>query len=142
MACYSTGVLPFRVSFQPGYPIYEQVVYAAKKAILSGSIAPGARFPSVRALSQELKVNPSTAHKVISELVSERLLEVHSTLGTIVAERAKASSRDAARLLNPHIERLVVEALSLGVDMQDVIERLTSHWNRLQPAHSPVSAKP
>jgi GntR family transcriptional regulator len=134
-------VLPFRVSFQPGYPIYEQVVYAAKKAILSGAISPGTRFPSVRALSQELKVNPSTAHKVIGELVSERLLEVHSTLGTIVAERAKTSGRDAARLLNPHIERLVVEAISLGVGMQDVIERLASDWKRLQPEHSPATAK-
>src|SRR5258706_315400 len=85
--CYSTPMVPFRVSFAPGIPIYEQVVYAAKKAIVSGDMAPGERFPSVRVLSQELKINPNTAHKVIGELVSERLLEVHPGLGTVVAKR-------------------------------------------------------
>jgi len=28
---YNTRVIPFRVSFEPGISLYEQVVYAAKK---------------------------------------------------------------------------------------------------------------
>ena len=37
--CYSTRMIPFRLSFRPGVPIYEQVVYEAKKAIVSGPVA-------------------------------------------------------------------------------------------------------
>ena len=77
-------MIPFRVTLKPGTAIYEQVVYAAKKSILSGDIAPGERFPSVRALSQEMRINPNTAHKVVSQLIADRLLEVHPGLGTIV----------------------------------------------------------
>src|ERR1700747_1099809 len=64
--CYSTRptMIPFRVQFRPGLPLYEQVVYAATKAMLSGRMRPGDTFPSVRALSRELKINPNTAHKV------------------------------------------------------------------------------
>ena len=62
-------MLPFRIDFHSGEPVYEQVIYAAKKAILSGVLSPGERFPSVRSLSQELKINPNTAHKVVAGMV-------------------------------------------------------------------------
>jgi GntR family transcriptional regulator len=69
-------VIPFRLIFEPGVALYEQVVYAAKKAIVSGQMTPGEPFPSVRTLSKALKINPNTAHKVILQLVREGLLEV------------------------------------------------------------------
>src|SRR5258708_10580727 len=68
--CYSTVVIPFRVHFRPGVSLYEQVVYAAKKAMVSGQMRPGGPFPSVRILSKELKINPKTAHKVVMHLVA------------------------------------------------------------------------
>jgi GntR family transcriptional regulator len=70
-------VIPFKVDFRPGRSLYEQVVYAAKKAVISGRLRPGDVFPSVRTLSKELKINPNTAHKVIAQLVSANLLETH-----------------------------------------------------------------
>jgi GntR family transcriptional regulator len=41
---------------RPGVSIYEQIIYAAKKAIISGQIRPGDPFASVPVLSQELKI--------------------------------------------------------------------------------------
>ena len=49
-------MIPFRVDFRPGVPLFEQVVYAAKKAVVSGRLRPGDVFPSVRALSKELTI--------------------------------------------------------------------------------------
>ena len=48
-------MIPFYVEFKPGAPIYEQVVYASTKSIISGQLRPGDEFPSVRALSKQLK---------------------------------------------------------------------------------------
>ena len=79
-------MIPFRLSFEPGISLYEQVVYAAKKAVISGQMRPGDPFPSVRALSKALKINPNTAHKVITQLVSDGLIEVLPGIGTVVAE--------------------------------------------------------
>ena len=124
-------MIPFRVAFASGIPIYEQVVYAAKKAILSGTMAPGERFPSVRALSQELKINPNTAHKVVSELVADRLLEVHPGLGTIVAEKPSFTAADRAPLLKHEVEQLVVEAKRLGLELEDLLDSVASHWEKL-----------
>jgi len=127
-------VIPFRLSFQPGVALYEQVVYAARKAVISGQMRPGDPFPSVRALSKALKINPNTAHKVITHLINEGLLEVRPGTGTVVAKPTRSTAADRAQLLNDELERLVVAARRLGLKESDVIDALRAHWERLEPA--------
>ena len=129
-------MFPFRVSFEPGTPIYEQVVYAAKKAIVAGEMIPGERFPSVRILSQSLKINPNTAHKVVSQLVEDGLLEVHLGLGTVVARRQSFTEAERAHLLEDEVEHLVVEAKRLGLTLRDLTALIGSHWHQLSPAQT------
>jgi len=124
-------MIPFRIAFEPGISLYEQVVYAAKKAMVSGQMRPGDPFPSVRALSKELKINPNTAHKVITQLVNEGLIEVRSGTGTVVSERAASSAAERSNLLKKELEQLVVEAKKLGVGLDTVMESLQQHWRRL-----------
>jgi GntR family transcriptional regulator len=124
-------VIPFRVSFQPGISLYEQVVYAAKKAVVSGQMRAGDPFPSVRELSKTLKINPNTAHKVVTHLVAEGVLEVHSGIGTVVAKPAYSSAADKSDLLNKELEQLIVEAKRLGLTFDDVTSAVAQHWKRL-----------
>jgi GntR family transcriptional regulator len=124
-------VLPFQLQFKTGSPAYEQVVYSVKKAIISGGLKPGDRFPSVRALSQELRINPNTAHKVVTALVNERLLEVKPGIGTIVADAQPSSRKERSELLGGEVERVVVEAKKLQLGLEDVIEAIQRHWERL-----------
>src|ERR1035438_5957935 len=90
MVVNHTPMLPFRVQFKPGPRSYDQVVYAVKKAIISGALQPGDGFPSVRVMSQELGINPNTAQKVIAALVEERLLIVKPGIGTVLAATRNA----------------------------------------------------
>jgi GntR family transcriptional regulator len=124
-------VIPFRLSFEPGISLYEQVVYAAKKAIIAGQLRPGDPFPSVRALSKELKINPNTAHKVVSQLVSEGMLSVHPGLGTVVAPPTASTAAERGNLLKRELEQLVVEAKKLGLELDEVTAAVTRHWSRL-----------
>ncbi|MBI4473405.1 MAG: GntR family transcriptional regulator [Acidobacteria bacterium] len=129
--CYSTAMIPFRLTFEPGISIYEQVVYAAKKAVISGQMLPGEPFPSVRAMSKALKINPNTAHKVITQLVTEGVIEVRPGLGTVVAQRAQSTAAERGNLLKNELEQLVVEAKKLGLDLEQVTDAVTQHWRRL-----------
>jgi GntR family transcriptional regulator len=129
--CYNTAVIPFRLSFEPGISLYEQVVYAAKKAIVSGRMRPGDAFPSVREMSKVLKINPNTAHKVVTQMVAEGLLEVHPGIGTVVASQAAASAADTTKLLNRELEQLVVEAKKLGLELDELTAAMALHWRRL-----------
>lgn len=124
-------MIPFRVQFQPGLPLYEQVVYAAKKAILAGQLRSGDAFPSVRALSTALKINPNTAHKVQQHLIAEGLLEVLPGIGTVVANRPASTRAEKNELLKKELEQLVVEAKKLGLELNEVQKALAEHWIRL-----------
>jgi GntR family transcriptional regulator len=127
----NTAVIPFRLTFRPGISLYEQVVYAAKRAIIAGIMRPGDPFPSVRALSKEFKINPNTAHKVIGQLVAEGVLEVRVGVGTVVAVLGPSSAAERSWLLKNELEELVVEAKKLGMPLEDVLRALTEHWRRL-----------
>ena len=124
-------MLPFSVAIRPGLSVHEQVVFAVKKAIVSGRLRPGDEFPSVRALSRELHINPNTAHKVVATLTADGLLDVRPGIGTGVAARPAASAADRRALLREDVERLVVEARHLSLDVQDVLDAVAEHWGRL-----------
>jgi GntR family transcriptional regulator len=111
------------------------VVYAATKAIVSGQMQPGEAFPSVRALSKELKINPNTAHKVVARLLADGLLEVKPGIGTVVAATGPVSTAaDRSQLLRRDLEQLVVDARKLGLGLDDLTTALTNHWHQLDPA--------
>lgn len=130
-------MIPFRIQFRPGVSLCDQVVYAAKKAIVSGHLRPGDAFPSVRILSRELKINPNTAHKVVAQLVASGLLETRPGIGTVVATLPEASSTERTELLGREIEELVVDAKKLGVNLQDVVGAISEHWRQLTSKGGP-----
>jgi GntR family transcriptional regulator len=129
-------MIPFRVNFRPGLPLYEQVVYAATKAMISGQMRPGDKFPSVRALSKELKINPNTAHKVVTQLMGAGLLESRAGVGTVVAPLPEAAKAEKTHLLGSEIEELVVEAKRLGIELDELFASMSQQWKRLSKGKS------
>ena len=119
------------MTFRGGISLFEQVVYATKKAMVSGQMRPGDPFPSVRVLSRELKINPNTAHKIVAYLVNEGFLDTRPGIGTVVAAIPDSSRKERAELLGQEIEELVVEAKRLGIEAEDVIAAIRAHWERL-----------
>ena len=76
-------------------------------------------------------MNPNTAHKVVVTLISEGLLEVKPGIGTMVAKAPSATRGQRSSLLNDEVERLVVEAKNLSLDLKEVLEAVKRHWNGL-----------
>jgi GntR family transcriptional regulator len=130
--CHSTVMTLLRSTLQPGQSIFEQVVFAAIKAFISGEFQPGQAFPSVRALAADLKIHPNTAHKVVQYLIQERWLEARPGIGTVVAERPEVRASDRKRLLKQEVEQLVVEAKRVGVELRDLIETIETQWKDLE----------
>lgn len=124
-------MLPFAIELKSGLPVTEQVVFATKKAVVSGQLKVGTMFPSVRVLSQELKINPNTAHKIVATLVSEGVLVTTPGVGSVVAEPLAGDKRERAELLGADLEKLVVEAKKLGLSLEDVQAGLGKHWKKL-----------
>jgi len=134
--CHIATVTLLNITLRPGESIFDQVVFAAKKAFLSGEYRPGQGFPSVRALAADLKIHPNTAHKVIQHLIQERWLESRPGIGTVVAPPPEARQGDKKHLLQTEVEQLVVEAKRVGASMRDVVEAVEGQWAKLDRAKS------
>ena len=83
-------------------------------------------------LSTALKINPNTAHKVVTQLLHEGLLEVMPGTGTVVAPPRESTAAERARLLEREVEQLAVEAKRLGMSLEEVTGSLAAHWVRLE----------
>jgi GntR family transcriptional regulator len=124
-------MLPFSIDLKPGMPVAEQILFAVKKAVVGGQLSAGDPFPSVRSLSQELRINPNTAHKVIAALVAQGVIITTPAIGSVIAPRAPGSGRERAELLGSDLERVVVEAKKLGLTIDEVQAGLAVQWKKL-----------
>ncbi len=113
---------------EPGQSIFDQVVFAAIKAFVSGQLRPGESFPSVRALAADLKIHPNTALRVVQHLIQERWLEAGPGIGTVVARRPAPREGDRQRLLAHELEQLVVGAKRVGLSLEELQTQLSDRW--------------
>ncbi len=135
-------MLPFSVELRPGASPFRETVHAATRAIVSGELGPGTPFPSVRELSQALKINPNTAHKVVAELSRIGLLEIHPGIGTVVVSKLPPPPpAEVEALLGRTLDEVLVEARRLGLSRQEVLDAVASRWEALL-SPDPPSERP
>jgi DNA-binding transcriptional regulator YhcF (GntR family) len=120
--------LPFTAVLRPGLPLHDQVVFAATKAIVTGQLGAGDTFPSVRTISQELRINPNTAQKIVATLVERGLLDARPGIGTVVTDWRPSAVPAQREFVASLIERLVIEAKYLRLDASDVIDAIRREW--------------
>ena len=118
----------------PGVPVYEQLVAAVTRAVVCGDLKAGDAFPSVRALSQALRINPNTAQKAVAQLTTLGLLQVHPGIGTRVAQPPPASRAASAAELRPQAADLALQARRRGLSFSHLQELLEAEWQRLEPS--------
>jgi GntR family transcriptional regulator len=113
-------MLPFQIKLIHGLPPSDQLVLAVRRAILAGQLHDEQEFPSVRAISQELKISPSTAHKAIAQLRDAGLLAARPGVGIVVRTDALPNTASRIQLLQPALEALAREAVALDLPPEDV----------------------
>jgi DNA-binding transcriptional regulator YhcF (GntR family) len=116
--------LPFSIQLQDGVPVSDQIVQAVRKAVFGGQLCNAQPFPSVRALSQVLRISPTTAHKVVAQLKGEGLLASRPGIGMVVTAANLPPREDRLRQLAPSCHRLLENAEQLNLSVADALEAL------------------
>jgi GntR family transcriptional regulator len=117
-------MLPFRFQLLDGLPVSDQLVKAVQRAVLTGEMMAGEKFPSVRVLAQELKISPTTAHKAMLELRDAGFLASRPGAGMVVVKPAGASRAQLLDQLSPACRDLVRQASQLGLSAEETLEAL------------------
>ncbi|CAB3635713.1 HTH-type transcriptional regulatory protein GabR [Achromobacter mucicolens] len=83
------------VSDAAGHPLYRQIYERFRGAIAEGTLKPGDRIPSARALAKEIGVARGTIEVAYSLLASEGYIQARGQAGTVVAPNLQPLARSA-----------------------------------------------
>ncbi len=109
-------MLHIQIDYKTQSPLYEQIADQVKIMIENGEVHNGDKMPTVRELSQQLHINPTTVARAYQILEQEGLVEARCRRGTIVRSTTasfKGMPPRERRLLD-RINSFIINALSTG----------------------------
>jgi GntR family transcriptional regulator len=111
----------FAISTGSKVPIYKQITDQVWMAVATGKLAVGDQLPSVRALAEELVVNPNTIAHAYSDLTRDGLIESRAGRGVFIARKRKVfTPEEAWRRLEPMLDAAIGEAMALDFTRQEL----------------------
>lgn len=115
-----------------GYPIYLQLVEQIRRAVAVGVLKPGDQLPTVKQISSDLVVNPSTVARALRELEHLSVVESFPGRGSFVSGNGvKSAVQTAADASTAQaVDRVVREARSLGVNGQALRSAFETSYER------------
>jgi GntR family transcriptional regulator len=109
----------FQVDFQAGKPVYLQLADQIRYAAASGRLRPGDPLPSLRPLSEELRINRNTIAKAYSELETQGIVETIPGKGFFLKQNPSPfTERVRQQMLQTEIDEAVVMAHHLQISRE------------------------
>ena len=115
-------------------PIYLQIVGEVRRALVLGTLEPGAPLPSIRQLAAELRVNPNTVAQAYGELERDGVVYVQRGLGTFVSPEVRPGDEERRALADAHRNGVGAE------DLVGAVRELAEE--RADLATGPAAASP
>ena len=124
--------LKFAISTGSTTPIYRQITEQVRLAVATGKLEVDDQLPSVRALAEELVVNPNTVARAYADLAREGVIESRAGRGVFVIRKRKVFTREEGwRRLEPLLDTIIGEAMAMDFTaeaVQDAVEKKLRQW--------------
>jgi len=116
-----------QISPTDGVPIYLQIVNQVKYLAAAGRLKPGEQLPPVRALAEQLVINPNTVARAYRELETAGVITPRRGAGVYVSSAGSPlNRRERTRILTERIDQLLAEARQMNVSIEELTEILRS----------------
>ncbi len=117
-------MLKLKLNPSLGVPIYRQVMEGIREMIAAKVLLPGDRLPSIRELSSELRINPSSAVKAYNELKHAGVIQLDHGRGTFVSASPEVVIQSRDELLSADLQALLDRAAARGFSDKQVVKAL------------------
>ena len=112
----------WQVEYHSGIPVYRQIINQACAAVAAGTLKRGDQLPTIRALSESLKLNPNTVAKAYHELELKGIIVSERGSGSFIeAQPAAPAVREKKARLKELYHRLLAEAASDGLTESELL---------------------
>ena len=121
-------------------PLYRQIAEQIRRLVALGALKPGDRLPTVRELAVRTRVNRNTAARAVQQLEIDGVVRTRVGQGTFVEQAGRGldpARRDGA--VDELIDRLLVEAGTLGVPLDELGQRLAARIEHFRSSDFSVS---
>ena len=104
-------------------PIYEQLMDQIKNAIIQGDLKDGDPLPSVRSLSNQLKISALTVKKAYDRLEEERFVKTIHGKGTFVLATNREMAKEAHyKYIEDELSKVIERAKNIGMKNEELME--------------------
>src|SRR5437763_229520 len=101
--------------------ICRQIAEQVRMAIATGKLRIGDQLPSVRALAEDLVLNPNTVARAYADLTRDGLIESRSGRGVFIIRKRKVFTREEGRRrLEPLLDALIGEAMAMDFTREEL----------------------
>ncbi len=111
------------LNYRDAKPIYEQIKDGIRRLVITDSLLPDEKLPSVRELAAKLAINPNTIARAYKDLENEGYIYALSGKGTFAAAKAEGRERRTSELLE-EFDEIVTELIYLSVRPEVLQERV------------------
>lgn len=112
--------------FDNSMPIYAQLVYKIKLAIVSGEYEKGQRLPAVRDMAFDAGVNPNTMQRAFAELERLGLVYTQRSSGRFVTEDVAVINSTKKTLAQEQIHSFMNAMQRIGFTREEIISLIES----------------
>ena len=127
--------MQIHISTHDGVPVYLQIVNQVKYLVAAGRLAAEEELPSVRALAEQLIINPNTVARAYLELERAGVVVKRHGSGTYVSEQGSPLARkERMKLLTQRTDALLAEAQHMDVALDEVITLIKDRYKNLNSA--------
>jgi len=102
-------------------PIYSQLMFQIKQAIVLGNLKKGQNMPSVRELAGDIGVNLHTINKAYKLLVEEGVLVQEKKGFTVSCEKPIQTSEENKKQIQQKLDEIIIDGLIFDLDIEALI---------------------
>jgi GntR family transcriptional regulator len=110
----------FALDYKSRLPIYEQLYKSVTRMAALGAIDAGESLPSVRALAQELGVNPNTVQKAYQMLEHDGIIYSVPGKGSFLSDESPALKQQR-EMAAEKLEEAIKNAADCGIMKSDIL---------------------
>ena len=113
-------------------PVYEQIIEQFEYLIMSGDLKEGEKLPSVRALSQELSINPNTIQKSFVEMERRGLCITSHGSGRYITNEAKNILVETKRSELSGLKQIITEFMDAGISKKEIFDNIKTICDEIE----------
>jgi len=122
-------MLTYELKKSPGVPLYEALYRSIRRDILEGTLVPGEKLPSKRALAENLEVSKITVETAYNQLLAEGYISSREKVGYFVENVERI---DPAQISTPPAAGNAMDAPLLDFTGNGTVRFPFSVWSKLQ----------